>query len=167
MPVSLLAQYRKAVEYKTHSTTQFPCPTCNSEVTGFYINPLSLTDLEKAGSLNHTDWLNEAGAMNKKRKRGINGDSEFGMNMEESEESVQASASPFLLWSDSSSEKETQNEKFHFRTGRWSQAETDYVDLLIKCFDQSTLALPHGIKLNELLRDLLMCKRYVYDLDER
>lgn len=158
VPVTLLAQYRKAVEFKTHTTSQFSCPTCNSEVTGFYINPLSLTDLEKAGSLNHSDWINEMGAMNKKRKRGINGDPEYNMNIEASEESVHASASPFLLWSDSSSEKETQNEKFHFRTGRWSPSEIEYVDQLIQCFDQSTLALPHGIKLNELLRDLLMCK---------
>ncbi len=52
------------------------------------------------------------------------------------------------------------NDKLHFRTGRWANAETSYVDLLIHLFDSRQLSscLPGGIKLNEFLRDLVLCK---------
>ncbi len=79
-----------------------------------------------------------------------------------SEENAHASASPFLLWSDLPSEggvSQSSSDRLHFRTGRWSSSETDFVDLLIHSFDNSTLPLPHGIKLNEFLRDVLLCKR--------
>lgn len=44
------------------------------------------------------------------------------------------------------------------RTGRWTDEEIAYVDYLVSAFDQGTLPLPHGIKLNEFLGDMLICK---------
>lgn len=138
-------------------------------MTGFHICPLRLGDLEVAGKLNrheyHGDNNDRGGAGDsKKRKRtdsqqdGIGGGIDEDMN---SEEYTCASASPFLLWSTSTQDKDHQNDKLHFRTGRWSSSETFFVETLIQCFDNATLPLPHGIKLNEFLKDLLMCKRYV------
>jgi hypothetical protein len=187
-------------------------------VTGFYIYPLSLDNLEEAGRKNYNDCLGEASKSNQfggkigkstkgikgmkgqKRKRGkdaVNANMNTSMSMSTNtsmntntshnddlvsnddtqttqsvltktpnteEETIHASASPFLLWSNSpsSSDSHSQNsghDRLHFRTGRWSTCETEYVDLLISSFDSSSLALPHGIKLNEFLRDILMCKR--------
>ncbi|KAL3805872.1 hypothetical protein HJC23_007833 [Cyclotella cryptica] len=44
------------------------------------------------------------------------------------------------------------------RTGRWSSEESTLVDKLIKSFDAGLLPLPHGIKLNDFLCDLLSCR---------
>lgn len=45
-----------------------------------------------------------------------------------------------------------------FRTGRWSSDESAFTDKLIKAFDAGLLPLPHGIKLNDFLCDLLSCR---------
>lgn len=160
----IFSAYRQAVESHSQDTIHIPCPSCNKKVNGFYISPLSSRELETAGKVNrneyHGDLLSNS---NRKRKRGSIGDSddqgsdEFGIKAEE--EFTSASASPFLLWSNSSAQEKDQNDKLHFRTGRWSTAETQFVEALITCFDNSTLPLPHGIKLNEFLKDILMCKR--------
>lgn len=44
------------------------------------------------------------------------------------------------------------------RTGRWTAAETAYVDYIVECFEAGTLPIPQGVKLNEFLSDALMCK---------
>ena len=136
-------------------------------MTGFHVCPLSLDDLEAAGRSNRREYYSDnndrgGGGDSKKRKRidtsavqqegGADGDK----NSEE--EYACASASPFLLWSTCTQDKD-QNDKLHFRTGRWSTSETLFVENLIQCFDNASLPLPHGIKLNEFLKDLLMCKR--------
>lgn len=45
-----------------------------------------------------------------------------------------------------------------YRTGRWTHEESAYVDRIIKAFDAGLLPIPHGIKLNNFLCDLLSCK---------
>lgn len=45
-----------------------------------------------------------------------------------------------------------------YRTGRWSSEESAYTDKLIRSFDAGLLPLPHGIKLNDFLCDLLSCR---------
>ena len=45
-----------------------------------------------------------------------------------------------------------------YRTGRWSSEESVYTDKLIKSFDAGLLPLPHGIKLNDFLCELLSCR---------
>jgi hypothetical protein len=44
------------------------------------------------------------------------------------------------------------------RTGRWSSEEVNFVDQIVAAFDQGALPLPHGVKLNEFLGDMLLCK---------
>jgi len=44
------------------------------------------------------------------------------------------------------------------RTGRWTTEEIAFVDFLLNAFDRGMLTLPHGIKLNEFLGDVLLCK---------
>lgn len=78
-------------------------------------------------------------------------------------ERIQAKAAPFLMWSrlnDSSNSviSTIENDRLHFRTGRWSSEEEKYVDELIRAFEASLLPLPIGVKLNEFLRDMIMCK---------
>lgn len=75
----------------------------------------------------------------------------------ESAATIAATTAPYIVWSKTTIEC-SDSDKLHFRTGRWNSAETDYVDFLTSQFDRSVLNLPHGIKLNEFLRDMLMCK---------
>lgn len=44
------------------------------------------------------------------------------------------------------------------RTGRWTDEETALVDCLIQGFDLGQFAIPEGMRLNDFLRDLLLCK---------
>lgn len=44
------------------------------------------------------------------------------------------------------------------RTGRWTEEETAYVDFLVEAFDRGQLVMPQGMRLNDMLRDLLLCK---------
>lgn len=45
-----------------------------------------------------------------------------------------------------------------YRTGRWASEESTYVDKLIQSFDAGLLALPHGVKLNDFLCEMLSCR---------
>lgn len=45
-----------------------------------------------------------------------------------------------------------------YRTGRWNAEESAYTNMLIKCFEMGILPLPHGMKLNDFLCDLLSCR---------
>jgi hypothetical protein len=45
-----------------------------------------------------------------------------------------------------------------YRTGRWNAEESAYTNSLIKCFEMGLLPLPHGMKLNDFLCDLLSCR---------
>lgn len=44
------------------------------------------------------------------------------------------------------------------RTGRWSNDEVALVDALVAAFDCGALAIPYGLKLNDFLGDMLLCK---------
>ena len=45
-----------------------------------------------------------------------------------------------------------------FRTGRWTDEEMEYVDFLIEAYDLGILPVPVGIRLNDFLCSLLLCK---------
>ena len=66
---------------------------------------------------------------------------------------IQAESSFLLL-----NHTRTSSEHVNHRTGRWSNEEVAFVDDLVLAFDLGTLPLPHGIKLNEFLGDMLLCK---------
>jgi len=119
-----------------------PCPICHTgRVTGIQLFPLNFSDLEKAVKLRKQHCAQAAAAQQQpiciKRDR------------DEMEENTNAdNATLFLM---------DQNQQ-HSRTGRWSQEEVLFVDQLVAGFDSGKLPLPHGIKLNEYLGDILMCK---------
>ncbi|KAL7497599.1 hypothetical protein ACHAWT_005902 [Skeletonema menzelii] len=45
-----------------------------------------------------------------------------------------------------------------YRTGRWNAEESAYTNMLIKCFEMGILPLPHGMKMNDFLCNLLSCR---------
>lgn len=67
--------------------------------------------------------------------------------------------SPYRLLSKSSSSISCSGlSRGQQRTGRWTTEERELVDFLSTRFDKGLLPLPHGIKLNEFLGDMLLCK---------
>eukprot|EP00980_Cylindrotheca_fusiformis_P028263 scaffold22589_cov138-Cylindrotheca_fusiformis.AAC.26 len=66
--------------------------------------------------------------------------------------------SSYLLVSNSRGSGSKISDQEQQRTGRWTEEEIAYVDFLVTAFDKGRLPLPHGIKLNEFLGDVLLCK---------
>ena len=44
------------------------------------------------------------------------------------------------------------------RTGRWTDDEIAYVDFLLEAFDHGKLPIEHGMKLNDFLAEIFLCK---------
>ncbi len=114
------------------------------------IEPLCFNDVERAISLKKNE-LSGSGRFPQKqqagRKHGRGEDIE-----------IQAE-SPYLLLSNSNSAISCSGlSKGQQRTGRWTNEESALVEFLVTKFDQGLLPLPHGIKLNEFLGDMLLCK---------
>ncbi|CAB9514628.1 phosphotransferase system component [Seminavis robusta] len=138
-------------------STNIPCPVCKSGIVGgMYLFPLSLNVLDRAVELRkkvaraaaRASSSNSTNA-NGKRQREL--DSGF--------HEVQAESSYLLLSHTRSSLTSTMSmETDLHRTGRWTAEEIGYVDLLLNTFDRGMLNLPHGIKLNEFLGEVLLCK---------
>ena len=57
-----------------------------------------------------------------------------------------------------SGKKRSSKSSVCYRTGRWNAEESAYTNMLIKCFEMGILPLPHGMKLNDFLCDLLSCR---------
>jgi hypothetical protein len=118
-----------------------------------YLRPLQLNELESITSDTNNDTVFPSiGSVRKRENKDHNSMSK------DNDGSEQHRKLSFLLWSNSTFEGEIDSDRLHFRTGRWSDDETVYVDQIIRLFDGGYLALPNGIKLNELLRDMLLCK---------
>lgn len=113
-----------------------------------FLRPLELSVLETVKVNDEDDPILSIGSV---RKRGNH------YNEVSDTDEVEAQKSAFLVWSNLPME-DNDNDRLHFRTGRWSHEETVYVERIIQLFDGGCFALPNGIKLNELLRDLLLCK---------
>lgn len=126
-----------------------PCPICRSGcVEGIAILPLSFTELERATELRREDDSSSSASGTNKKKNGKGRDSP----------EMHAEASYLLLTNNGSSFSSGPSEREQQRTGRWTDEEIAYVDYLVAAFDQGYLPLPHGIKLNEFLGDMLICK---------
>ncbi len=123
------------------------CPYCRGTVDGIKMMPLLLGDLERAVELRKQSALLLEQEHNQNGKRAREEESQF--------LSAQAESSFLLL---SKINMGGGGATDHHRTGRWSTEEVQYVDYIIAAFDQGTLAIPHGVKLNDLLGELLMCK---------
>jgi len=134
------------------------CPCCNHLVNGFYLFPMSLAELDravqlkkeaamKAKKLDSSAVLNDNG----KRDRSSVGDDVI---------EVQAETSYLLLshTQGMSGGSVMSAEGDFWRTGRWTDEETQYVDCLVEAFDRGQLPVPNGVRLNDFLRDILLCK---------
>jgi hypothetical protein len=110
--------------------------------------PLSFDPLEKAVELKKAGSQN--GMRYQGRKHGRDEMSEF------------YAESSYLLVSNSRTSSSGTGTKIsdqeQQRTGRWTEEEIAFVDFLVSAFDKGRLPLPHGIKLNEFLGDVLLCK---------
>jgi hypothetical protein len=124
------------------------CPVCRSAaVTQIHLYGLSMEDIERAVELKRAN-VDKAGPKNGKRSRDV----------DEGFQDIQAE-STYLLASHShtqsgglASDNELQ------RTGRWTDEEIAFVDFILDAFDRGKLSMPQGVKLNEFLGDLLLCK---------
>lgn len=157
------------------------CPACKEHIQGIYLYPLDTKILEEASERNQNSVKSDCDPPDKQQNKGKNSinncsstddkdkgrkrdfDAIASPSPEPSSESaalVTAAASPFLVYSKSSacSISIVENDKLHFRTGRWTKNELGYVECLVQNFDQGAINLPEGIRTNEFLRDLLMCK---------
>ena len=126
-----------------------PCPVCKTgTATGLHLIPLCFRDLERTIEL---------------RRSSASSQSKTGGSIDQSKKNdkqeIHAEATYLLLSNNRSalassglSDREQQ------RTGRWTDEEIAFVDYLVAAFDQGKLPLPHGVKLNEFLGDMLMCK---------
>jgi hypothetical protein len=111
--------------------------------------PLSFRDLEKAVEVRKAALFVESKGGSAKRKH----------PRDDEPEKIQAEASYLLLSNAGSSYSSSGlSDREQQRTGRWTDEEIAFVDYLVSAFDRGSLPLPHGIKLNEFLGDMLLCK---------
>jgi len=136
-----------------NKSSQLTCPVCQSSaVKGIFIEPLSFDDIERAIALKKYE-LSSLGMHNHYPQK-----EQSRKHPREEDREIQAE-SPYLLLSNSNPSISCSGlSKGKQRTGRWTNEETALVEFLMTHFDQGLLTLPHGIKLNEFLGDLLLCK---------
>jgi hypothetical protein len=138
-----------AANLSSHS----PCPICHTgTVTGIFIEPLCFHDVERAITLKKNE-IPSLGIMmyNPQKQNGRKHGRDEDIEIE--------AESPYLLLSNGNSSISCSGlSKGQQRTGRWTNEESALVDFLVTTFDQGLLPLPHGIKLNEYLGDMLLCK---------
>jgi hypothetical protein len=128
------------------------CPACKSQpVSGIHLLGLSNEGLARAVQCKKAD-------VGKYAEAGESSNGKRTQDYDSSFELVQAESS-FLLASHShnkpgglSSDDELK------RTGRWTDEETAFVDFILESFDNGKLPVKQGVKLIELLGDLLLCK---------
>ena len=150
-PLSLVLDLRRNEGRQGYGALPLPnsdqalkCPICNSGVVeGISILPLTFESLERATDI---------------RQQSKKGDAAHRKDSRGSESEMIAEASYQLLSTNRPSSLPSGAEREQHRTGRWTEEEIALVDYLVMAFDQGLLSLPHGIKLNEFLGDLLICK---------
>ncbi|GKY94467.1 hypothetical protein MPSEU_000412600 [Mayamaea pseudoterrestris] len=154
------------------------CPVCHAApVSSIYILPMQLHDLDHASQLKRQQAASNAAANhhstkqsmsssgNDNGKRAAAPDASSSSSMLHDLLEVQAE-SPYLLLlghgTNASSSASLSNssgmDSDYLRTGRWTEEETAYVDYLVESFDRGQLVMPQGMRLNDMLRDLLLCK---------
>jgi hypothetical protein len=107
-----------------------------------------MEDIDRAVALKKANVVAKTGAKSGKKSQEF--DADF--------QNIQAEQS-YLLASHSHSQSgglSSDNELL--RTGRWTDEEIAFVDFVLEAFDSGKLPMPLGVKLNEFLGDLLLCK---------
>jgi hypothetical protein len=107
-----------------------------------------MEDIDRAVELKKANVAAKAGAKNGKRPR------EFDADFQDilAEQSYLLASHSHSQSGGLSSDNELQ------RTGRWTDEEIAFVDFVLEAFDSGKLPMPLGVKLNEFLGDLLLCK---------
>ncbi len=133
-----------------NTSAHTPCPICQRPIDGIMIEPLCFNDVERAIALKKNELPSLAtNRFQKQQSR---------KHAREEDLEIQAE-SPYLLLSNSNSSISCSGlSRGQQRTGRWTNEESALVEFLVAKFDQGLLPLPHGIKLNEFLGDMLLCK---------
>ena len=111
-----------------------------SAVSGLHLRPLGLEELDQAVE------LRKDARKNKTDK----GDQDFHV--------VEAEASYLNLSHSSRSLSASLSDNEFLRTGRWTNEEIAYVDFLLDAFDKGKLPMEEGVRLNDFLGEILMCK---------
>eukprot|EP00522_Entomoneis_paludosa_P012347 CAMPEP_0172453600 /NCGR_PEP_ID=MMETSP1065-20121228/10840_1 /TAXON_ID=265537 /ORGANISM="Amphiprora paludosa, Strain CCMP125" /LENGTH=787 /DNA_ID=CAMNT_0013205785 /DNA_START=70 /DNA_END=2433 /DNA_ORIENTATION=+ len=132
-------------EIKPNPPNSLLCPACRaSPVSRIYLKPLSSEYLDKAVSLKREAL----------QKKGTT----LGFSAEEPDfPGVQAETS-YLLMSHNQGSSGVPSDHDYQRTGRWTDQETAFVDFLVEAFDSGKIPVEKGLKLNEFLSDVLLCK---------
>lgn len=121
-------------------TEPLDCPVCHcGTVNGIELFPLSMADLEIAIDM---------------RSKGLDDTSKKRPRDDDTYHQIQAESSYWLL----NNRARTRSDHHNHRTGRWSNEEVAFVDALVAGFDRGELTLPYGLRLNEFLGDMLLCK---------
>lgn len=117
------------------------CPSCHTEVTGLSLFPMSFDEIDQATKLAEASKANKR---NRKRKNSAVSvdDAENGKNRKMS--------------FDDARESKDSNE---CRTGRWTQEEIDFCDMLTSMFKDGNIPLIDGAKLNDFLASMLKSKQ--------
>jgi hypothetical protein len=125
-----------------------PCPICLSgTVNGIYMAPLDFDDIDQAVALKETSECTTLSSSSGGRKHGRDDDLE-----------IEAQSTYLLMSKNQSAGCSNILSHERQRTGRWTPEETAFVDFLVTAFDKGSIPLPHGVKLNEFLGDVLLCK---------
>ena len=141
-----------AANESSHST----CPICQSgTVSGIFIEPLCFNDVERAIALKKNEILSQGTNTNRSHSQ----PKQQSRKHARDEDTEIEAESPYLLLSNGKSSISCSGpSRGQQRTGRWTHEESALVDFLVTTFDQGSLPLPFGIKLNEFLGDMLLCK---------
>lgn len=127
------------------------CPICLSGiVTGLYVEPLNFSEIEQAIALKKSterEMSSPSSTSTNGKKHGRDDDPE-----------IEAHSTYLLLSNNHSTISSSNLSREQQRTGRWTNDEIAFVDYLVNAFDKGSLPLPHGVKLNEFLGDILLCK---------
>ncbi len=161
MPLGLILDNNDATDSNIplgpRQEKSLPCPVCKSGVVrGVHVLPLCFDHLKRSIQLRVKESQssrststsispsNEDNLSGNKRERS---DSEAFLEVEATQ-AVYSQGMRAVSSSDADSR----------RTGRWTDEEVEYVDILMKAFDKGQLPLPHGTKLSNFLCDALLCK---------
>lgn len=134
-----------------------PCPLCSGKVQSIQLFPLGFQELKKSIELRVKEAASSGrdifstSPVESNSICGIKRDRETSGDLLE----VEAAHAVFAQGKHGAS---ISRDSDALRTGRWTEEEMEYVDVLIKAFDKGQLPLPHGTKLCSFLCDALLCK---------
>ena len=118
-----------------------------------YLFPLSTEDLDRAVEL-RKEALRAKEEKSVASKRSVSSENKLDMSYIE----TQAETSYLLLSHNQGSSGAVSGDHEFQRTGRWTDDEIAYIDFLVEAFDNGRITVEHGLKLNEFLSEILLCK---------